>query len=592
MNMDKKEFTIEHFLYLIAFLCAMGMRLIGLGDLPLSEYEASWAIQAFQVSQGEALSISGQPAYVLLTGFLFAIFKSSDAVARFLPALAGSLVICLPYALRGRLGKMTAVIFAFGLAFDPGLVAVSRIAGGPMLALGFAVLMAAAWLLEWPIAAGICAALLFMSGSSFLTGIVAVVAAWAIWSSTLKQNLSVPKAALQQAGIAAGITFLLAGTLLLRFPQGLSASLSAFPEYFMGWISIGGAPLGQVIVALLVYQALAVIFGIVALFRMRKDNSPIVRFLAIWFFVAFVLTLVYPSRQVPDLIWAVIPLWGLASHELARYLRPIPPQARVILWGQAILIFVFLTFFVLNLANLSKIGVVTFPPDWNIFHFYELDNTARTYVVRVIVAFAVPIFAAFSVWLVGSGWQLNEARPGAVLGLCIFMGLYTFSFAWSAGHLPDRAANELWNFTPVAGSGHLLEKTLGDLSDMNTGDRDALEVVTQVESDSLAWALRFKPNVRYENQLGPEDLPPMIINTRISLDSPHIVTTYRGQSLSWWVHRYWDGALPPDFIRWLLYREGPTFSEPLILWVRTDLFPGELLIPSGDDTSAGLEETP
>jgi hypothetical protein len=127
---------------------------------------------------------------------------------------------------------------------------------------------------------------------------------------------------------------------------------------------------------------------------------------------------------------------------------------------------------------------------------------------------------------------------------------------------------------------------------MNTGDRDALEVVTQVESDSLAWALRFKPNVRYENQLGPEDLPPMIINTRISLDSPHIVTTYRGQSLSWWVHRYWDGALPPDFIRWLLYREGPTFSEPLILWVRTDLFPGELLIPSGDDTSAGLEETP
>jgi hypothetical protein len=590
--MGKREFTNEHFLYLIAIACALGMRLIGLGEMPLSEYEASWAIQAFHISQGEALTISGQPAYVLLTGLLFAIFKSSDAVARFLPALVGSLVVWLPYALRERLGKMAAVIFAFGLAFDPGLVATSRMAGGPMLALGLGVLMASAWLLDRPIAAGICGALFFMSGPSFLTGAVAVVAAWAIWASSLKKDITLPKAALQRAGIAAGITFLLAGTLLLRYPQGLPETLTAFLGYFKGWINAGGAPLIQVIAALLVYQALAVIFGVTSMFRASNWDVPIIRFLEIWLFAALALTLAYPSRQVPDLIWVSLPLWGLASYEIARYIRPIPREVQVIVWGQAIIINVFLSFFVLNLASLSTMGSVALPPGWSIFHLGQLDYLSQTYILRILVTLAVPIMAAISVWLVGSGWRFKEALRGAVLGLLIFMGLYTFSAAWSAGHLPDRAANELWNPSPTAGFSRLLEKTLGDLSDMNTGDRDALEVVYQVESASLAWVLRNKPNARYESQLAPNELPPILINTQTTLEPPGIAAAYRGQGLSWWVHRYWDEPLPPNFISWLLYRQGPTFPEPVILWARTDILPGDLLTPSEADNSNGLNETP
>jgi len=590
--MGKREFTNEHFLYLIAFACALGMRLASLGKMPLSEYEASWAIQAFHISQGNTLTLTGQPAYVLLTGALFTLFKSSDAGARILPALVGALVMWLPYALRDRLGKMAAVIFAFGLAFDPGLVATSRIAGGPMLALGFGAMMATAWLLNWPVVAGICGALFLMSGPSFLMGAVAVVVAGVLWSSTLKRNISLPREALQRAGIAAGITLLLAGTLLLRYPQGLSATLNAIPEYFLGWVRTGGVPWIQVITALLVYQVLAVIFGLMAMFRMRNWNTPILRFLATWFLVALALALAYPSRQVPDLIWVTLPLWGLASYELARHVRPIAREAQVIVWGQAVIILVFMSFFWLNLASLSAMGPITLPPEWNIFQFTELDPTSRIYVSRILVAFAVPVFATLSVWLVGSGWRLNEALRGAVFGVLIFMGLYTFSAAWSAGHLPDRAANELWNPSPTAGFGHLLEKTLGDLSDMNTGDRDALEVVYQVESASLAWVLRIKPNVRYESQLAPGEQPPIIINTQTTLEPPEIAAAYRGQSVSWWVHRYWDGPLPPKLIRWLLYRDGPTFPEPVIVWVRTDIFPGELMTPSGEDTSSGLSETP
>jgi hypothetical protein len=590
--MGKREFTTEHFLYLIAFACALGMRFIGLGEMPLSEYEASWAIQAFRVSQGESLIVSGQPAYVLLTGALFAIFKSSDAGARFLPALVGALVVWLPFALRDRLGKMAAVIFAFGLAFDPGLVATSRVAGGSMLALGFGVMMAAAWLLNSPAAAGICGALFLMSGPSFLIGAVGVVATWVIWSSTLKKNITIPRASLQQAGIAAGLTLLVAGTLLMRYPQGLSAALTAIPEYFRGWVSTGGAPLVQVFLALPVYQALAVVFGMLALFRTRHWDTPAFRFLGIWFFIAGTLTLLYPSRQVPDLIWVSLPLWGLASYELARHVRPVPRGARVVAWGQAIIIIVFMTFFLLNLASLSAMGPVPLPPDWNITQYNQLDQVSRVYVLRVIVAFAVPIFAAISVWLVGSGWRLEEALHGVALGALIFLGLYTFAASWSASHLPDRAANELWNPSPVAGFSHLLEKTLGDLSDMNTGNRDALEVVYQVESASLAWVLRNKPNARYASQLAPDEMPPVIINTKFALDDPDIAAAYRGQSFSWWVHRYWDQPLTQDIDRWLLYREGPTFSEPLILWARMDIFPGDLLMSSEEDVTDDLDTAP
>jgi hypothetical protein len=589
--MEKKEFTTEHLLYLIAFICALGMRLIGLGEIPLSEFESSWAIQAYQVSLGEALTISGQPAYVLLTGFLFSIFSSSDALARLLPAFMGGMVIWLPYALRNRLGKLASIIFAFGLAFDPGLIATSRVAGGPMLALGFGATTIAAWSLNLPIAVGILGALFLMSGPSFLAGLLGILVTWVIWSSIQKEKLELPIGSLRQAIIAAGATILIAGTLFLQYPQGLSAIITTIPDYFGGWLRVSGAPWVQVAVAFIVYQPLAVLFGIIGMIRFKNWNTPIFRMLGYWFFVSLGLTLAYPSRQVSDLIWVLLPLWGMAGFELVRYFRPTPSESRVVAWGQATLILVFMIFFWLNLASLSALGPVSIPPDWNITELNLLDQNSRIYVLRIIVAFVVPVFAASSIVLVSSGWPMEEAVRGTVWGALIFLSLYLIAASWSAGHIRDRAANELWAPNPTAGYSELLSKTLGDLSEMNTGIRDAMEVVYQIESSSLKWVLRDMSQARFARQLAPGELPPVIINTQVNPDDPLISTAYRGQSFAWWVHRYWNQSLPPEFDLWLLYRDGPTLSEPVILWARTDIFPGDLLVSSPDEESSQTEET-
>ena len=75
----------------------------------------------------------------------------------------------------------------------------------------------------------------------------------------------------------------------------------------------------------------------------------------------------------------------------------------------------------------------------------------------------------------------------------------------------------------------------------------------------------------------------VLISNQTKLTDPLYEFTYRGQSFIWNIHRTWlvldqDGkeiksAFPYDFYKWLLFREGPTYSEQLYLWARNDLFP-------------------
>ena len=172
--------TLEELLYLLAFVIALVMRLAILGQVHLSETEAGFAIQAFQVSQGEDLQMLGNPAYIQLTGMLFYLLGSGDVIARLLPAVVGSVVILLPYLWREHFGEKAALVAAFGLALDPVSIAVSRQAGSPVMALGFLTLAVFFWQRKRMLAAGILAGLLIMSGVSFVFGLVGLLAAWAV----------------------------------------------------------------------------------------------------------------------------------------------------------------------------------------------------------------------------------------------------------------------------------------------------------------------------------------------------------------------------------------------------------------------------
>ena len=119
----------EQILYLLAFLMALGIRLLNLGDAPLSDFEAGWALQSLALAGGESVVLGAQPGYIFSTLMLFELFGTANFLARLWPALAGSLLVLAPYAFRDQLGQKAAVILAFGFVFDPGMTALSRLAG-------------------------------------------------------------------------------------------------------------------------------------------------------------------------------------------------------------------------------------------------------------------------------------------------------------------------------------------------------------------------------------------------------------------------------------------------------------------------------
>ena len=95
--MTLRRLNLEHIFFLLALLLAVCLRLYRLGATPLSDAEARWALQALEVAGSSStngpnasINLGPQPGYVLITGFLFSMFQSSNFLARLLPALAES----------------------------------------------------------------------------------------------------------------------------------------------------------------------------------------------------------------------------------------------------------------------------------------------------------------------------------------------------------------------------------------------------------------------------------------------------------------------------------------------------------------------
>src|SRR5512141_206862 len=101
--MNSTRLKNEGWLYGLAFLIGIGFRLIALGATPLRDSEATLAMQALNVARGTGPLLGPQPAYILLTSILFAVIESTNFMARFLPALVGSMLVFAPLFFRGHL---------------------------------------------------------------------------------------------------------------------------------------------------------------------------------------------------------------------------------------------------------------------------------------------------------------------------------------------------------------------------------------------------------------------------------------------------------------------------------------------------------
>jgi hypothetical protein len=569
----KGHWTIEYSLYTLAFLLALGVRFYRLGAISLSDVEAGWALQALSIARGEPVALGPQPLYSFLTGALFLLFGSTNFLARSLSALTGAGLVLLPLAYRRQLGRHASLLLAFALVLDPGLVAMSRVAGSPIPALVFSLAALSAFFARYWAMAGVLFALAMLSGTSVIYGSFALALTWgvgywlqregrlvALGSSVMEGTTPIlEKFAVRKALFWLVATLLLVGTFLMRVPQGLGAMASTLPVYFEGWAVSSGVPALRLPVALLVYQPLFVfsLFGLLHAWRNRQPDSGFIKYLSLWAAFAFLLVLVYPSRQVGDLVWVIVPLWGLTAYELARqFTNPVEGSGRLISAGQASLMVLLLMFAWLMLASMGNVHSVTTP---------EIQQNA------LVLIFGALLMAGLTAALVALGWSWQVSRLGLLWGVTASLALWMLSGTIGSTQLRQGAEHELWTQAPVTAQVDLLVSTLGDLSAWQTGHRHMVEVAVSVDAPSLHWALRDFPNVRFGSGFSAGELPSTIISY-LDQETPILTGSYRGQDFAWQVYPAWQGVLPDNLAQWLAFRTAPIQQSKIILWARDDIF--------------------
>ena len=548
-------------LYFFAFFLAAALRFIGLGALPLTDNEATWALQALSVAQGSKPLLGSQPGYILLTSLPFYGLEASNFLARFVPAFAGSFIVFLPYFLREKLGQRIAIIAAFLFAIAPGLVAVSRQASGTMLAVTFGAFAWGMWKNDNPKWAGLFAGVALLGGPAVWMGLLGIGLTW-----TLAQNLlptedveemeaspnqgRTRKEDLKVAALYAGGAILIVGTRLLLSPNGLSAWLTSLTDYLRGWRFASGVPISRIFGGLLTYYPLALFLGGIAIWRAIANREKENIALGLWTTIALILTIIYPARQVSDLIWAALPLWILSAKELNRYLRP-PAFDRNETLGVFGLTLILLIF---SWINLASAGILP-------------GNTQITSQHQLLLAGSIALLI-LSLALIAFGWSVEVATLGGVWAIALGLGIYTLGAAWGSSGLRTPKGVEIWDSAPRVPQAGLLLQTIEEISTWSRGDAQTLAItVNGINSPALNWVLR-NYTLNEVASLDFTSSPELVITPQT--DDIGLASAYRGQDFVWRQEPDW--VLMNSWPKWLVLREVPITSEPIILWARNDLF--------------------
>lgn len=267
------------------------------------------------------------------------------------------------------------------------------------------------------------------------------------------------------------------------------------------------------------------------------------------------LVLVYPARQIADLSWVLVPLWGLAAREISRHLEANRNEL-VPAVGQAVLALVMAVFIWLNLTGLVM----------------SIGNTQSTNLYTGFILGAVLLIILISI-LIGWGWSSRVARFGLVWGLTGALVLYSGSTATAVGGYRDTYTSNLWLRDASIPRADLLLDSVNNFSRWQTGVVNNLDVqVVGVPSPALQWLLRDYPGARFSDQLSVSLQPSLVITAKAQ--EPALAAAYRGEELTWYQSTNWSLMLPGDTLRWIVFQTSMSSKTSIVLWARTDVFQG------------------
>ena len=580
MNVSRLKY--EGWLYWLAFLIALGFRMIQLGASPLTDSEATLALQALHIAQGKAPLLGPQPGYILLTSVLFAIINSTNFMARFIPALVGSALVFVPFFFREKIKPLPALILAFFFAIDPGLVALSRQASGTVLALTFLFFAWGMWRNRRAIPAGIFAGLALLSGPSLWAGLFALGLTWLFLqgmgtrrtaeaesrivdpSPISTQSVPFSNIELRPALLSLLLTLLFGGTLFFLSPNGLSAWLSALPAYLKGWTSVSPMTPGRLIVTFLAYEPLGIFLAVLSLIRGYRIGGRRILRTGLWLGVALLLGIFY--RQSGELVWAIIPLLTLAAFELARALN-LYAEERIEVGVVVLALMILLAYIWFDVSKIAldpsnQLAATTLP-----LFGRNIQISGAPYVILLGAILIIILCVSF----VAFGWSARTAWLGTTWAFVIFLGIYTLAAAWGTSGLRSRNGVEFWSLDLAPSQADLLRASVDDVSEFSLGHPEAQPVtILGIHSPALEWILRDR-ELKSVSELNPQVAPPIVVTP--PMQDLGLPSAYRGQDFTWRQRPLWDQVTIADWIRWLVFRQLPRDNETIILWVRNDLFP-------------------
>ena len=550
--MNSSRLKYEGWLYWLAFLIALGFRLIQLGALPLTDSEAAFALQALHIAQGKSPMLGPQPAYILFTSIFFAVIEATNFMARFVPAIVGSALAFVPWFFREKIKPRPALILAFLFAFDPGLVALSRQSSGTILAVTFLLFAWAMWINQRTIPAGIFAGLALLSGPSIWAGLLTIGLTWLFLQGmgskpTTDQS---PVSNLQFLLIALLATLLFGGTLFLTAPNGLSAALASLPAYLSGWVSPSVMSPIRMLVTFLGYESLGIFLAILSLIRGFRTKSKRIIRLGLWMGVSFLLAIFY--RQTSELAWVILPLLTLGALELSRALD-IYSDERIEVGVVILVTLILLIYIWFNVANIALNPYSQAPASMPIFG--AVQNP------RYVILYGASAMLIVCILMVAFGWSARTARLGATWSFTIFLGIYTLASAWGASGLRTPNGVELWTRDQAPVQADLLRASVDDASDLSLGHAQSQPVaVFGINSPALEWILR-NHEVEVVSALDPQVAPPLVVT--MPMDNLAFPSAYRGQDFTWRQPPLWEQVQSFDWITWLIFRKLPLQNETI-----------------------------
>ncbi len=554
-NLDsRKAVPLELLVYLVVLVIAAALRFSNLGGLPLTDHEASLALQALRLSKGEQVLISGEPGYIALTTLWFSLFESSVFTARFWPALAGTLLALTPLLYRERVGKAAALVLAGLVAVDPIMIGASRSAEGSMLALlgllaavGFAMRSKPLW-------CGFALGFALAGGPALWPGVICLAVFLLINCKSLRQ---VDNRFLALAAMTAMVTLVLLSTLFLINPPGISAFGSSLVDYWGSWRSENPAPLKGIAAAWGSSTLLVLVLSIWSLIQGFVRGEARAKWLGIWAGAALALILMNPARQLFDFSWATVPLLALAAMKLVELFPSFSSDNRIVFIAETVLVVALVVFSFMNAVNLVNNPLQS--PE-------EYRNRAIGAVLPLFLLLGMTVLLAW-------GWSGASTREGFIAGVLLLAGFFTLANSIKAASLGSRPEIEIRrDLAAVVGSEELL-RTIQDISRARTGIENRIDVlIVDLQSPSLEWALRSFEKAETAAVFDPTASPSLVItdvNQQITAGA-----SYRGQKIIWQEEPDMKNMTIIDWLKWSFFRIAPLENREIILWARNDLFPG------------------